>query len=898
MEAKWSVLSAKDVIVQMESSETGLTREEASSRLESYGQNVLPAEKTPSLVVRFIGEFKSPLIYILLAAAFGLLVLGETDNALIIMAVLLFNAIVGLVQEGRAQNTLRALKSFAETNATVIRDGSEYIISDREVIPGDIILLQEGERVPADARLIETHNLRVDESSLTGESLPVEKITEQLVGEMPASEQKNCAFKGTFVVAGNARAVVVSTGRSTLIGSIAEQIKSGDTEIPLKEDVRKLSRRIIAVVATIVAVLFTVGLIAGHPAREMFATVVSLAVSIIPEGLPIVMTLVLASGVWRMSKRGVLVKKLQAVEALGQAKIIAVDKTGTLTKNELIIRRVWVKDAVFSISGSGYGPEGEVRQESGATEGSREALSFVAALGARLSSARLSYAEDTQTWRVSGDPTEASLITLGMKFGYKKDELVSTVPLVAELPFDYRLKYHATIHQLSEGKILEVAGAPETVLSLCTSIAYPESKPLSSESRKQLESIFMQWSADGLRVLALAARKTDTSTLIVQNIGDLAFIGFVGIEDALRPEAVSAIADAGKAGIRVVMITGDYPATACAIGKEAGLYRDGDRVLTGSEIDGMTDPELAQNSTGVTIFARVTPEHKARIVSAYRQRGEIIAMTGDGVNDAPSLVAADLGVAMGKIGTEVAKEAADLVLIDDNFGNIVAAVEEGRSIYRTIKKVILYLFSTSAGEVLTIAGALFIGLPLPLIAVQIIWLNFVTDGFLDVSLAMEPKEHHLLDRNVEQNQSLFDKHMFKRLLFMALPMAIGSLALFSWYLANDAAKAVTVSLTVLAVFQWFNAWNCRSDRISAFRLGLSNKFLLGATVTIFVFQLFAVYSPLLQGVLHTVPLALIDWVLIIAVASTILTSEEIRKYFVRHRAEMTGAGIELKQASI
>lgn len=889
MSVAWHSFSAPQIYLKLKSSERGLSIETANARLKTYGRNVLPEEKPRSAFQLFFSQFQSPLIYILLAASATVFFLGETIDGSIILGVLIFNAVAGTIQEGRAQNTLRALRRFAETKAVVLRDGTERIISDLDLVPGDVIILQEGEKVPADARVFVSQNLKADEASLTGESEPVHKVVGVIKNpgaEVP--ERRNMVFKGTNIAAGNGRAVVVATGTESVIGKIAKEISSIDSEIPLKVNIRYLSRAIIIAVVSIGAVIFFAGVGIGHTAKEMFTTVVSLSVSIIPEGLPIVMTLVLATGVWRMSKRNALVKKLQAVEALGQARVIAVDKTGTITKNELVIRSVWTDGREFSIGGVGYEAKGEIRLgEVPVDAANHEELLLMGKAASYSAAARLSYIEAENRWRVSGDPTEAAMLVLAEKIGFHKEELLSESPLIAEIPFDYKLKYHATLNKIQGGNLLTVIGAPEVVLSHSAKIRFDgKDHAVSKKDKEELESVYSRMSESGLRVLAVGMRKSSLKTLDPESIGSLTFIGFLGMQDVLRPEVSEAMRRAGDAGIRVVMITGDHKLTARAIAREAGIYRTGDAILTGGEIDAMPAEELLRKLSSASVFARVTPEHKLRIINAYKGRGEIVAMTGDGVNDAPSLVAADLGVAMGKIGTEVAKEASDIVLLDDNFVSIISAVEEGRSIYKTIKKVILYLFSTSAGEVLVIAGALFLGYPLPLLAAQIIWLNFVTDGFLDVALAMDPKEKGLLAETFEHpKRYLVDSLMVHRMMVMAIPMMIGTLVLFQKYASFDLMKAQTIALTTLAAFQWFNAWNCRSEKKSIFRDNpLSNLYLVGATAFVIVLQAAAIYTPVMQRILRTTPLDFSEWLVIVPIAASIIAVEEIRKYFARRTA--------------
>ena len=891
----WHIKTVPEILDLLRSRERGLTKEEATERFQEYGFNKLPEGKVDGLPLIFLRQFQSPLIYILFAAAGIVFVIGSVVDSLIIFIVLIFNAIVGTFQEGKAQNTLLALKRFAETSATVLRDGKELVVPDTEVMPGDIIVLQEGEKVSADARIIFANTLKIDEASLTGESEPVTKTdTVMPADNLGVADQKNMVFKGTHILSGNGTAVVVATGLTTEIGKIAQKISSIDTEIPLKTNIRYLSRIIVVTVAIISVSLIILGVLSGKSLKEMFTTAVALSVSIIPEGLPIVMTLVLATGVFRMSKRNVLVKRLQAVEALGQTKVIAADKTGTLTRNEMVIQHVYVDGRIFDITGSGYEPKGEVTFDGKNIDPlNHSELLFSGKIAAFCANARLSFSEETSAWKIAGDPTEAAMLVLSEKIGFRHDALEQETPKIFELPFDYQKKYHATIRAVDGKNFLTIVGAPEEVLELCKNIWHKNgTETLSEEKKKELEAVFHKIAQNGFRVVAYAINP-DTGRSVDGNlpagkagaIPSLTFVGFFGMNDALRSEVKEAMQRVRAADMRVVMITGDHRLTAQAIAKEADIWREGDNVLTGEEIDKMSEEELAEKLASTTVFARVTPEHKLRIIQAYRKRGEIVAMTGDGVNDAPSLVAADLGVAMGKIGTEVAKEASDIVLLDDNFASIVSAAEEGRSIYKTIKKVILYLFSTSTGEVLVIAGALVLGYPLPLLAAQIIWLNFVTDGFLDVALAMEPNEKGLMQGKFERPKKwIVDGFMIKRMLLMAPIMGLGTLYLFGQYFEADLTKGWTIALTTMAIFQWFNAWNCRSESKSIFQMNpFSNKFLVGATMVVISLQIFAVYNPFMQKILHTTPLSLSEWLIIIPVASSIILVEEIRKFIYRRK---------------
>ena len=890
MDFSWYAKTVNGVFEALSTRKSGLNEQEAEERQIKFGLNKLPQSKTDSTLIIFLRQFQSPLIYILFIASLIVFFMREFIDASIILVTLFFNAIVGTIQEGKARDTLTALKKFSETETKVLRNGEEAVIPDYEVVPGDIVILEEGDKVPADARIINSHNITVDESALTGESVPVHKFAEALKKEnLETSEQNNMVFKGTSIVAGNGEAVVVSTGVSTVLGEISREISVIDTEIPLKANIRYLTRAIIIAVFTICGSIFFLGLYFGNSVRQMFATVVSLAVSIVPEGLPIVMTLVLATGVWRMSKRNALVKKLQAVEALGQAKVIAVDKTGTLTKNEVVLQKLYVNSKVFSVSGDGYEPFGEVFLQDELIDPKRHHdLMLAGKIGAYGTNDGIVFDNESKQWQAIGDPTESAISTFAQKLGFNNDDVLDKDSFrLSEIPFDYKNKFHAAVNKIKDEVFTTVIGAPEVILEQSDKIWHDgRNIELTKQKREELEAVFTQMSKEGLRVLAFAQMPDAPEHIQKKDVGKLSFVGYYGLKDALRPEVFESVRQAQVAGVRVVMITGDHILTAEAIAREAGIFHDGEKVLTGEEINSLSEDELSDILEGVSVFARVTPEHKLKIVRAYQKLGLTIAMTGDGVNDAPSLVAADLGIAMGKIGTEVAKEASDIVLLDDNFKSIISAIEEGRNIYKTIKKVILYLFSTNMGEVFTITGALLLGLPLPVLAAQIVWLNLVTDGFLDVALAMEPKEDDLLERNfVHPKKYLLDNLTIFRMFVMAAPMTLGSIYLFNMFYQIDLIKAWTVSLTVLAMFQWFNAWNCRHERKSIFQTNLfSNKFLVGATIIVVVLQLLAIYNPILEQILNTTPLSLSDWLLIIPVAFSIIIVEEIRKFFQRRFA--------------
>jgi len=574
-----------------------------------------------------------------------------------------------------------------------------------------------------------------------------------------------------------------------------------------------------------------------------------------------------------MSKQNVLVKRLQAVESLGEAEIIAVDKTGTITKNEMIIQKIYTNNKLFEVGGIGYEPKGKI-SFNGKIINPRNypELMMMGKLALFCANARVFYSEEKDQWLVSGEPTEASLLVLGHKIGFNKSKLEEKYPLIIDIPFSHANKYHGTTHLIDNKGLLKIVGAPETVLSLCYK--------LSLEEKKIIESMIRKMSKQGLRVLAVGINENVSFEYKEADTKKLTFIGLFGMKDGLRPEVIEAVKKTKLAGVKVIMITGDHKITAQAVAREAGIFIEGDSILTGKDIDELSDEEFKFELEKTTVFARVSPEHKLKIIKAYKDNGKIIAMTGDGVNDAPSLVAADLGVAMGKIGTEVAKEASDLVLLDDNFGSIVDAIKEGRNIYKNIKRVILYLFSTGIGEIMVITVAIILKLPLPLLAAQIIWLNLVTDSFPILAMSFDSKGgQSFYHEKFSHRKKIIDSLMIQRMIIMATPMVIGTLILFKYYLQIDSIKALTVSLTVLAAFQWLNAWNCISKTQSLFKEKiLQHKFLIGATLLVIGLQLLAVYTPFFQKILHTTPLSFIDWLLIIVVGFSVVIFEEIRKW--------------------
>ncbi len=867
--------------------EQGLDLVEVVKRLKQHGENCLPSPRPLSLWRIFVRQFENPLIYILLIAGVVMLFLGDVTDTIVIFAVLLINAVIGVIQEGKAQNTLLALQNFTKTEAVVLRDGIEEVIGDREIVPGDIVILREGDKVPADARLFESKNLRIDESALTGESMPVSKITETIAERaVNPADQLNMIFRGSLIVAGTARAVVTGTGINTIIGKISKKIVTIETDIPLAKNIGKLSKYIGIGVLFVSAGVFVLGILYGNSAREMFSTAVAVAVSLVPEGLPVVITLVLSTGAYRMAKQNALVKKLGAVEALGQASVIAVDKTGTITKNELMIEQVYVNGKTYIISGSGYDSKGDILENGSVLDPvNHPDIIFAGKIATFCANAQVTYREKEGIWKVSGDPTEAALLVFGGKVGFHKDELEQEEPQLNDLPFDSKIKYHATTHLVRKKSFLSVVGAPESVLEISNKIRQGNrTRKFTAVVKEEIESVIHKMSQSGLRVLAFSYIPNFTAELGVNQIQGATLVGLFGMRDVLREGVRESIETARLGGLRTVMITGDHKVTAETIAREAGIFREGDFVITGKDLSTMSKEELLVRLPKASVFARVTPENKLDIIELFRKRGEIIAMTGDGVNDALSLVAADLGIAMGKIGTEVSKEAADIVLLDDNFQSITLAIEEGRNIYHNIKRVILYLFSTGIGELMTIVGAMLIFLPLPVFPTQILWLNLVTDGFLVVALAFEPKEK-LGDRIVNGgNKFFFDRLAITRTLLMGLTMAVVTVSVFSYFLDINTAKAYTMSLTVLAALQWWNAWNVKSDKDSIWSAKIfSNPYLIIATLFVVFLQFLAIYNPAMQTLLKTTALSFSELALAVLVSLSVVFVEELRKFVYRVR---------------
>ncbi len=870
--------------------QTGLSEQEAKDRLRTYGPNTLPEPPRETVFSIFINQFKNPLIYILLIAAALIFFVGEDRlDAFIISVVIFFNAIIGTIQEGRTKNIVASLKRFIKTKSVVIRNSEHQIIEDKDLVVGDLIVLQEGERVPADARIIEANNVQVDEAVLTGESQPIVKTTQAIEQEMLVADRINMVFKGTYVLTGSGKAIVVATGTHTEIGALQRTIEEIETDIPLRKELDYLSYLILLFILGACLFLLVLGLVIGRPVQELLVMLTALFICVVPEGLPVVLTLVLVSGAYRMARKNVLVKNLQGVEGLGRTDVIVVDKTGTLTRNEMIVSAVFADHDRYRITGQGYHVQGDIFRDGTKIEAVEpgSATDYIGIASSLLNTAEINFIPKLGLFEIKGDPTEAALFVLSRKLGLQREQLERQYRKLYEIPFDSVLKYHAGFYEYNGQGIAYIIGSPEVVMERSDTV---------DQSAKDS---FAHMLDEGLRVVAVGMKKIPLSAMpkekdprAVQDAckqlleRDIAFLGLCGIQDSIRPEVRSMIEQARAAGLKIIMATGDHKKTAEYVAKQAGIYQEGDEIVDGVTFGQLTDDELLKRLDKITVYARVAPEAKVRIIDLFHRQGVIVAMTGDGVNDVPSLLAADLGIAMGGIGTEVAKQAADLILLDDSFVNIINAIKEGRHIFYTLRRVILYFFSTNMGEILIVLFALLVNLPLPLTAAQILWLNLVTDGFLDVGLSMEPQEPGLLARRSGRKPQLVDRDLLGKMMFMAVPMGVGSLGIFWWYYAGDIVYARTMTLVTMAMFQWFNAWNCRSEQRSLFQLGFfANKWLIVATLFVLSLQFALLHVPAMQYIFKTMPLSAQDWAVIVLVSAPIILFEEVRKYIVRRREQ-------------
>ncbi|MBS4021526.1 MAG: HAD-IC family P-type ATPase [Dethiobacter sp.] len=880
---------------KLRSRKTGLTEQEAEERLQQYGANEIEDIQKIALWQIFLAQFKDPLIYILLAAAVVTTLLREFIDTYVILAVVFINALIGFIQEFKAEKATRALSELASPHSRVIRDNKSMEIDSRQLVPGDIVLLSSGNRVPADLRLWDTIKLEINESALTGESLGVLKNTEAVHDpNPPLSDRKNLVFMGTVVLSGRGKGIVFATGKHTEIGQISEKVKSIKPSLtPLQIQFIRLGKMIGLLVLIFAIISLLGGLLIGLPLSEILLTAIAMAVAAIPEGLPVVFTLTLAVGVNRMAKRNAIIRHLPAVETLGSCNIIASDKTGTLTKNEMTVQQIFTGGENYYVSGTGFAPEGNIYLEG--CEGKEirvdenEALRLCLLAGLLANESDLIFKED-KGYTAEGDPTETALIVSALKGGLDREEVKQRYTELDEIPFESERFYMATLHRSAETEenIVLVKGAPEIVLEMCGDYqADREGNPVSL-NREEVLSRSRLMGEEGLRVLAMAYKKVNPEENKLESLVKerLVFAGLQGMMDPPREEAVHAIRQSQKAGLRIIMVTGDHQVTAVSIARKLGIVSgDNIPVLTGREIDNMSDDELYHKVEDVSVCARVSPLNKFRIVEQLIRRGDIVAVTGDGVNDAPALKAAHIGVAMGKAGTDVAKETSDMIIADDNFASIFAAVEEGRVVFSNLRKATFFLLSTGTGVIMVILLVLATGLPLPFLPAQILWLNLVTNGLQDVALAFEPKEEGILDHPPRNpREPIVPRAMAVRLLFVGLIMLAGTVFTFLWQLRGGASleQARTVALTTMVMFQMFHVFNSRSELLSVFRIPvLSNKFLFYSVIAAFTAHLAVIYTSPLQMVFRTTPLALIHWVVMAGTASTVIIWEEIRKAYMR-----------------
>jgi Ca2+-transporting ATPase len=876
---KWWRLSASEVSRDLGTDpKAGLRAEEARARLHQSGPNELQEKRGRGPLAIFLEQFQSLIIWVLIAAAIVSGFLQEWVDALAIIAIVILNAVLGFIQEYRAEKSLVALKKLAAPASKVIRDGASAVIPAREIVPGDLIELEAGDHVPADSRVVwQTSNFAVQESSLTGESSPVNKTAWALEeDDLPLADRANIICMGTSVVSGKARAVVVETGMRTELGRIAGLIQGIIKETtPLQRKLEQFGKWIIYLCFVLVAIVFGLEILRGGSLLDMFLTSVSLAVAAIPEGLPAVVTIALTLGVQRMVKRHVLIRKLPTVETLGCATVICSDKTGTLTRNEMTVRAVWTSLQAFRVTGTGYDPQGGFFVGDAAVPPANS-NDLVRSLltGALCNSAQL-VVEDGKA-RVFGDPTEIAILVCAAKAGIWKQEEERNFALLEEIPFDPDRKKMTIVRKTDQDVQVFTKGAPDILLKDCSHILENgRERPMTDEDRKRVIAANDELSGQALRVLAVASKilEREPGSFGAADIErELTFSGLIAMMDPPRPEVKEAIGKCRSSGIRTVMITGDHKNTAVTVARELGFFESDAIAMTGEEVDRLTDEELDAVVERTTVYARVSPEHKLRSIRAWRRKGEIVAMTGDGVNDAPAVKEADIGVAMGITGTDVTKEVSDMVITDDNFASIVAAVEEGRGIYDNIKKFIHYLLSCNSGEILVMFVASLIGLPVPLLPIQILWVNLVTDGLPALALGVDPVDPRIMNRPPRKpDEPVITRARAWLMMFQGIFIAFCTLSAFVYVLSVERegiGRARTVALAVLTCSELFHSFSCRSQKESLFKLGvLSNPSLVVANVLSFLLQLSIIYAPFFQPIFKTQPLSFTDLGVILVFSS-------------------------------
>lgn len=873
------LLSKKDVFSELITSEGGLSSQEADLRLEKNGKNKLRELKPISIFSILVDQFRSVLVVILMAAVVVSALLGEVVDALAITVIVVLNAVLGFVQDYKAEKAIDALKSLVTQSAVVYRDGKKKIVSAEDLVVGDVIWLESGDKVPADARVISSSELYIDEAPLTGESTPVHKLSTTLSN--PGRD--NYVFMGTRVMRGSCKAVIFSAGMDTEIGRIAKLVQSVEQEqTPLQKKLDSFGKQLGGIALLICAFMFVAGHIRGGSWLDMFLTAVSLAVAAIPEGLPAVVTISLAVGVRQMVKKNAIIRKLSAVETLGSTSVICTDKTGTLTLNEMTVSRLYTNGKLIRVTGAGYKPEGEFNYHDRKIPKSE--IEMLLSIGALCNDSNLEH--EKGGWNIMGDSTEGALVVAAEKAGMNVETLRKTRKKIDEFPFDSVRKRMSVVRAVGAKNIAYVKGAPEIILSSCNRIY--ENGTVRKLTQNDKQAILKEnklMAQDALRVLGMAykevrGKRVDSSEAVENK---LIFVGLQGMIDLPRPEVKNALKVCKRAGIRVVMVTGDHKITAIAVGRELGLLHSDEMAVDGDELDRMSDEELSKRVEDIAIYARVMPEQKLRIINAWRAHGKVVAMTGDGVNDAPALKQADIGVAMGITGTDVSKEASDMVLADDNFTSIVAAVKAGRGIYENILKFLRQMLGTNLGELLTMFGTIIFNMPLPLVPIQILWMNLLTDGLPVVMLSIDPIDADIMSRAPRSKQEpIMSPGMKRSIIITGLYICLWSLFVFQSELKNGLPYARTVAFTTLVFFQMFRILSVRSVDKTLFEIGVfGNPQLILAVISSIVLQLVAVYLPHLQPIFGTVPIVSVDLLKIIAITSTIFILSESYKIFRR-----------------
>ncbi|MDI6706982.1 MAG: calcium-translocating P-type ATPase, SERCA-type [Bacillota bacterium] len=851
---EWYTVEKEIVAKELSTSLTqGLSEREAEKRLEEYGYNEIQQKDRKSILQMYADQFKDFMIIILIVAAIISGLLGELTDAIVILLIVILNAVMGVVQESKAEESLSALKKMAAPHAKVLRGGSHDVIPARQLVQGDIVILETGDLVPADLRLFDTSNLKIQEAALTGESVPVEKNSKALDKKnIPIGDRVNMGYSGSIVTYGRGKGIVVGTGMNTEVGRIAEMIQSAEeVETPLKRRLQALGKTLGIGALAICAVIFIVGILYGKEIFEMFLTAVSLAVAAIPEGLPAIATIVLAIGVQRMVKRNAIIRKLPSVETLGSATVICSDKTGTLTQNRMTVEKVFYENRLYDVD-QGIGDVQNHKQ-----------FELLVMAGVLCNDAKLRLTDgEVKTF---GDPTETALLDLSIKADISKDVLDANEPRVDEIPFDSKRKLMTTVHRTENGYRVYAKGAVEELLRRSSRVLLDgRAIKLDDHHRAKILETNEAMAADALRVLGMAYK--DINEISRYNKGevyegDLIFIGMVGMIDPPRPEAREAVKLCKRAGIKPVMITGDHRITAVAIARDLGILEKDEEAITGAQLEDMSDEELEQKVWQFSVYARVSPEHKVRIVKAWQSQGQIVAMTGDGVNDAPALKIADIGAAMGVVGTDVAKEASDMVLTDDNFATVVAAVEEGRTIFANILKAIQFLLSCNVGEILTLFIATMLNWDEPLLPIHILWVNLVTDSLPALALGVDPAEKNIMDRKPrDPKQNIFDKGMIRRIAYQGIMVGVLTLAAFIIGSQRSLEAGRTMAFTALALSQLTHSFNMRSNKQSVFKVGLaSNKYLLGAVGISALLVFIVLEVPFLSSVFKLVALHSNEW---------------------------------------